>query len=212
MNLGFTLDELVDQARQFSITGQRKILGVAGAPGSGKTTITQAILKGLTPGSVVIVPMDGFHLSNSTLINWNRRERKGAWDTFDSDGFIHLLKRIKFQSNSEVIHAPDFDRDIDESIGSCIPITSSNSLVIVEGTFLLSKQGNWPDVLPLLDQAWFVNLEDNIRQDRLISRHLKHGMNLEEATSWAMGTDEKNAQMVNSDYERSSLSFKVIYS
>jgi pantothenate kinase len=205
----FSLDELVEKARALADTGQRKILGIAGAPGSGKTTISQAILKGLTPGSVVVAPMDGFHFSNATLINWKRRDRKGAWDTFDADGYVNLLQRIKGQKDL-VIHAPDFDRDIDESIGSAIPIYPKTSLVIAEGTFLLSQQGNWPQVLPLLDQSWFVQLEDEVRHERLIKRHNKHGMSIEEAKSWTLNTDEKNAQMVKTDHARATLSFKVI--
>jgi len=108
--------------------------------------------------------MDGFHFSNATLINWNRRDRKGAWDTFDADGYVNLLARIKGQKDL-VIHAPDFDRDIDESIGSAIPIHPTTPLVIAEGTFLLSEQGNWPQVLPLLDECWFVHLEDESRHE-----------------------------------------------
>ncbi len=136
-------------------------------------------------------------------------DRKGAWDTFDADGYVNLLARIKGQKDL-VIHAPDFDRDIDESIGSAIPIYPTTSLVIAEGTFLLSQQGNWPQVLPLLDQSWFVQLEDESRHERLIKRHNKHGMSIEEAKSWTLNTDEKNAQMVKADHARATLSFKVI--
>jgi hypothetical protein len=204
----FSLEQLVEKANQLAQSGKRQILAVAGAPGSGKTTITRAIMAGLPAGSVVIAPMDGFHLSNATLINYNRRDRKGAWDTFDADGYINLLTRLKNQTEA-VIHAPDFDRDIDESIGSAIPIDIHTPLILAEGTFLFSNYGSWPKLSPLLDQGWFVHLDSKARQERLITRHMKHGMSLQQATDWALGTDENNAKAVENDYLRADLSIKI---
>jgi pantothenate kinase len=205
----FSLEQLVEKANQLAQSGKRQILAVAGAPGSGKTTITRAIMAGLPVGSVVIAPMDGFHLSNATLINYDRRDRKGAWDTFDADGYINLLTRLKNQTEA-VIHAPDFDRDIDESIGSAIPIDIHTPLILAEGTFLFSQYGSWPKLSPLLDQGWFVHLDSKARQERLITRHMKHGMSLQQATDWALGTDENNAKAVENDYLRADLSIKII--
>ena len=205
----FSLEQLVEKANQLAQSGKRQILAVAGAPGSGKTTITRAIMAGLPVGSVVIAPMDGFHLSNATLINYDQRDRKGAWDTFDADGYINLLTRLKNQTEA-VIHAPDFDRDIDESIGSAIPIDIHTPLILAEGTFLFSQYGSWPKLSPLLDQGWFVHLDSKARQERLITRHMKHGMSLQQATDWALGTDENNAKAVENDYLRADLSIKII--
>jgi pantothenate kinase len=204
----FSLEQLVEKANQLAQSGKRRILAVAGAPGSGKTTITRAIMAGLPAGSVVIAPMDGFHLSNATLIKYNRRDRKGAWDTFDADGYINLLTRLKNQTEA-VIHAPDFDRDIDESIGSAIPVGINIPLILAEGTFLFSQNGSWPKLSPLLDQGWFVHLDSKVRQERLITRHMKHRMNLQQATDWTLGTDENNAKAVENDYKRADLSIKI---
>ena len=88
------------------------------------------------------VPIDGFHLSNPTLISWGRRDRKGAWDTFDADGYVHLLRRLRNQEE-EIVHAPDFDRDVDESIGSALPIRPEVPLVVTEGNYLLCDWGGW---------------------------------------------------------------------
>ena len=205
----FSLAQLVEKANELAQSGKRQILAVAGAPGSGKTTITRAIMQGLPEGSVVIAPMDGFHLSNATLIKYNRRDRKGAWDTFDADGYINLLTRLKNQTE-EVIHAPDFDRDIDESIGSAIPIDVNTPLILAEGTFLFSQFGSWGKLLPLFNQGWFVHLDENLRHERLIARHMKHGMSLQQATDWTLGTDENNAKAVENDCLRANLSIKVI--
>ena len=202
------LSDLIDQAKSILASNKRSILAVAGAPGAGKTTITQSILQALGPENVVIVPMDGFHLSNTILKKWDRRSRKGAWDTFDASGYIHLVNRIKHQKE-DIILAPDFDRDIDESIGGVIEVSVNTPLILLEGTFLFSEHGLWPKLLPLIDHGWFVHLESSIRQQRLIQRHMKHGMDLKQATQWALSTDEANAKAVELDYKRASLYFQL---
>ena len=202
------LEDVVENAKSIAASSKRSILAVAGAPGSGKTTITQSIVKELGPENVVIVPMDGFHLSNTILKKWDRRSRKGAWDTFDASGYINLISRIKNQ-REEIILAPDFDRDIDESIGGVIEVSINTPLILLEGTFLFSEHGLWPELLPLIDHGWFVHLECSIRQQRLIQRHMKHGMDLKQATQWALSTDEANAKAVELDYKRASLYFQL---
>src|SRR5205814_1587939 len=80
--------------------GQRKLLGLVGPPGGGKSTLAQALLAAL-PGRAVVVPMDGFHLANAELARLGRADRKGAPDTFDSAGYVALLRRLKAQQRDE---------------------------------------------------------------------------------------------------------------
>ena len=46
---------------------ERKILGIVGPPGCGKSTLTEALLS-LLGESAVVVPMDGYHLANVELV------------------------------------------------------------------------------------------------------------------------------------------------
>jgi pantothenate kinase len=82
-------------------------------------------------------------------------------------------------------HAPDFDRDVDESIGSAIPIGRHVPLVVTEGNYLLSDRGAWPGVAPLLHESWYLDADDATRQDRLTDRHQRHGMTAGQAAEWA---------------------------
>jgi pantothenate kinase len=148
--------------------------------------------------------MDGFHLSNSTLVAWRRRERKGAWDTFDADGYVHLLRRLRNQEE-DVVHAPSFDRDVDESIGSALPVPRDVPLVVTEGNYLLSDWGAWAGVAPLLDESWYLQADDATRQERLTSRHQRHGMSHEQASTWALTTDQDNAAVVARSRARADL-------
>jgi pantothenate kinase len=101
------LADLVERARALAVPGQRHLLGITGVPGAGKTKVAQDVVDKLGPNLAAFVPMDGFHLSNHTLIALGRRDPKGAWDTFDADGYVHLLRRLRNQEE-EIVYAPDF--------------------------------------------------------------------------------------------------------
>jgi len=199
-----SLEELVESARALAVPGQRHLLGITGAPGAGKTKVAKEIVDELGPHLAVFIPMDGFHLSNHTLISWGRRERKGAWDTFDADGYVHLLRRLRNQEE-EIVHAPDFDRDVDESIGSALPIRRDVPLVVTEGNYLLTDLGGWAGVGPLLDECWYLQVDDSTRLQRLSYRHQQHGMSHDEADNWARTTDQDNAVLIAQSLPRADL-------
>jgi pantothenate kinase len=191
-----------------AMSGQRHILGITGAPGAGKTKVAKDIVDKLGADLAVFVPMDGFHLSNHTLITLGRRGRKGAWDTFDAHGYVHLLRRLRNQ-DEEIVYAPDFDRDVDESIGSALPIHREVPLVVTEGNYLLSDPGGWAGVAPLLDDCWYLQLDDSTRLKRLAYRHQLHGMSHEQANNWARTTDQDNAVLIAHSLPRADLVITV---
>ena len=199
-----SLADLVERARALAVPGQRHLLGITGAPGAGKSKIAQDILDKLGPDLAAFVPMDGFHLSNQTLVAWGRRGRKGAWDTFDADGYVHLLQRLRDQEE-EIVHAPDFDRDVDESIGSALPIRREVPLIVTEGNYLLTDVGGWAGVAPLLDESWYLQLDEATRLQRLTYRHQQHGMDHEQADAWARTTDQDNAVLIAQSMPRADL-------
>jgi pantothenate kinase len=138
-----------------------------------------------------------------------RRDRKGAWDTFDADGYVHLLRRLRDRSE-EVVHAPDFDRDIEESIGSAIPVHRDVPLVVTEGNYLLSAEGSWAGVAALLDESWYLELDEPTRLDRLVRRHERHGKTHQQALDWAGGTDQANAVLIARGRDRADLVVTVV--
>ena len=196
--------ELVERARGLAESGERRLLGITGAPGTGKSTLARAVVDALGPQLSALVPMDGFHLANATLIAWGRRNRKGAWDTFDADGFVHLLRRLRDQTE-EYVHAPDFYREIEESIGSARPVHRDVPLVVTEGNYLLSREGAWPQVAGLLDETWYLDVDPALRRDRLVRRHEAHGKTPAEAEAWTDGSDEANAVLIAATRERADL-------
>ena len=160
--------------------GRRALLGITGPPGAGKTTLARAVVAALGPELASLVPMDGFHLADPTLVAWGRRARKGAPDTFDVGGYVSLLRRLTDQQE-EYVHAPEFDRALEASLGSALPVRRDVPLVVTEGNYLLTAEGEWAQVGPLLDESWYLQLPDDVRVDRLVRRREGYGTDHEEA-------------------------------
>ena len=159
------IHELVQRARALIVPGERRILGITGAPGAGKSTVAAALLAELG-SDAVIVGMDGFHLSNEELERLGRTERKGASDTFDAYGYAALLARLRHAT--ETVYAPIFNRAIEESIGSAVPVEPSTPLIITEGNYLLLAEGGWTRAGRAIDEIWYLDVPVEIRKRRLV--------------------------------------------
>lgn len=179
----------------------RRIIGIAGSPGAGKSTIAEALVEHLD--SAVVLPMDGYHLPQARLVELGRRDRMGAPDTFDVDGFLATLTALRAVDNSgDPVLAPGFDREIEEPVPDAISIVQELSTVVVEGNYLLLESGGWERVAPLLDVTVFVGVDRGIRQQRLIERHVRFGKSPEDARAWALGPDEHNARTIEATAAR----------
>lgn len=194
------LQQLVADAAALAEPGRRVILGIAGAPGAGKSTVAEALVAALG-GSAVLVGLDGFHLANSELIRLDRLPRKGSPDTFDSAGYVSLLRRLRAQ-DEPIVYAPRFDRDLEESIGSAVPVPADVPLVVTEGNYLLVDDEHWGPVRTLLDACWYVDPDDRIRLDRLVARHIRYGRSPAEARERSFGSDQHNAELIQATRSR----------
>ena len=203
-----TVGELIESARRLSARAARTFLGVTGAPGSGKSTVAQAIA-GAVGSQAVLLSMDGFHLASDELVRLGRLDRKGAPDTFDAGGFVHLLRRLH-EADEAVVYAPRFDRSLEESIGSAVPVPAAVPLIIVEGNYLLHDEPGWNDVAGLLDECWYLEPGEEVRLARLVARHQRYGRNLTEAAERSYGSDQRNAELVRNTRSRASRVIEVL--
>jgi pantothenate kinase len=177
--------------------GQRRLLGLVGAPGAGKSTLAAALLQAVGADRAQVVPMDGFHLANVELQRLGRTARKGAPDTFDSAGYVALLQRLREQRpDGDVVYAPEFRREIEEPIAGAIAVLPSTQLVITEGNYLLHDVGPWAGAAAMLDEVWYVDIDDAVREERLVRRHQQFGRSAEEARAWVESTDAPNARLI----------------
>jgi len=178
----------------------RRIIGVAGCPGAGKSTLASSTVAAHSD-SHVLVPMDGFHLSADELEELGRADRKGAPDTFDVDGYVALLERLRHDVDRTVF-APEFNRSIEASVADAIAIEPRHTVIVTEGNYLLHDSGGWEKVRPLLDECWYVEVDDSLRLERLIARHVEHGRSAAQAAAWVRDVDEANARLIRTTRTR----------
>ncbi len=189
-----TVADALLRARELAGRGRRVVLGLAGPPGGGKSTVAQRIADDLGD-RVRIVGMDGFHLAQVELDRLGRANRKGAPDTFDAAGYVALLRRLR-DPGDETVYAPLFRRDLEEPVGSAVPVAPDVPLVVTEGNYLLVPDAPWGAVRGLLEEAWYVETPRDVRLQRLIARHVAFGRPPAQAEAWALGPDERNAQLI----------------
>ena len=189
-----TIDEAIAHARRHAASGHRRLLGITGPPGGGKSTLASRIVEELGDRAR-LVRMDGFHLAQDELVRLGREDRKGALDTFDAAGYVALLRRLRAGSD-EVVYAPEFRRELEEPIAGAVSVPRDVPLVVTEGNYLLVREGEWGAVRPLLDEAWFVTTTEETRLRWLIQRHIEYGKAPDAARAWALGTDQRNALVV----------------
>jgi pantothenate kinase len=201
------LDDLVERARALAADGQRRILGITGAPGAGKSTLARQLADALADRAA-LVGLDGFHLSNAELHRLGRHARKGASDTFDAAGYRHLLTRLRPQ-HDDIVYAAEFDRGLEESIACAVPVHRTVPLIITEGNYLLVDDDRWGGVAALLDQSWYVEPGENLRLERLIARHMRFGRTPEEAAERSHGSDQTNAALIETTRHRADLIVRV---
>ncbi|MRK02491.1 nucleoside/nucleotide kinase family protein [Aeromicrobium sp. S22] len=191
------LDELVERAAALVTDDVRTIVGVCGAPGSGKTTVATRLVSRLAADGVPAarVPMDGFHLSDDVLRARGLLDVKGAPQTFDAYGFLALLARLRTETDHPV-YAPGFERTLEQPIAASIEVAPDVRVVVTEGNYLLDADPPWPLVREALDEVWFVDLADDRRRARLVDRHVTFGKSRDEAQAWVDRVDEPNARRV----------------
>jgi len=204
------LGRLVDRAAHLvgrTPADRRCLLGVVGAPGGGKSTLVEALLPALATrlGQVVAhVPMDGFHLADDQLDRLGRRERKGAPDTFDVDGYAAALFRCRHDVEHDVF-VPGFERSLEQPIAAALVVPSSARIVLTEGNYLLHDADGWDQVQPLLTECWYVDLADDVRRERLVLRHVEFGKSPKDAVAWVERVDEPNADVIARGRSRADL-------
>jgi len=139
--------------------------------------------------------MDGFHLADDALVRLGRRGRKGAIDTFDGDGYLALLRRIRSETD-RTVYAPAFERTIEQPIAGSIAVDPETRLVLTEGNYLLARAEPWPSVRAAIDEIWYCDADDALRLERLVARHVEFGKTQSEARRWVESVDEVNTRLI----------------
>jgi fructokinase len=186
---------IVEQILNAPRTGGRRLVALAGAPASGKSTLAETLASELCESGcqTAVVPMDGFHLHNQFLVKRGLLNRKGAPETFDVNGFVHLVARLHDEAE---VYYPIFDRTRDISIAGGGQIDSACDTVIVEGNYLLFDSPHWRSLAEHWDLALRLDVPFNVVEKRLVERWLSHGLSQAQAQARASENDLANARLI----------------
>lgn len=188
----------LDRVRSMLGGGERVLLGIAGSPGAGKTTLAERLVAAVEADGrfrAAHVPMDGFHLADVALEELGRRDRKGAIDTFDGWGYRSLLRRLRDRAD-EPVYAPGFERVLEQPIAASIAVGPEVDLVVSEGNYLLVDEAPWRDAADLFDEVWFADAPEDLLRSRLIARHVAFGKEPAAAEAWVDAVDLPNAALI----------------
>jgi pantothenate kinase len=187
-----TSAELAELIRLRANGQGRFLIALAGPPGAGKSTLAAELVAALGEGAKA-VPMDGFHYDDRVLIARGARNRKGAPDTFDVQGFLHLLRRLR---SEDEVAIPLFDRNLEISRAGADIVTKADRLLVVEGNYLLLNEAPWPELAPLFDLTVWIDVPESELDRRLLDRWAHYGKTPAEARAWIDGNDMPNIRRV----------------
>ena len=184
--------DLADLIRQKAKGQGRFLVALAGPPAAGKSTLAAELVTALGQGAKA-VPMDGFHYDDAVLIARGARARKGAPDTFDVQGFLHLLRRLRHEAEVAI---PLFDRALEISRAGADIIGPADQILVVEGNYLLFDQAPWPEAAALFDLTVWIDVPLPELERRLLDRWARYGKSEAEARAWIEGNDLPNIRTV----------------
>jgi pantothenate kinase len=189
-----------------SAGGRRIVLGLTGPPGAGKSTLAEFIVEyaraHMGESWAAYFPMDGYHLSNAQLKRLGLQNRKGAPTTFDVGGYTAMLSRLKADCGED-IYVPGYDRSLHEPIAARLLVPSAARLVVTEGNYLALEDPQWRAARRMIDQLWYVDAADSLREERLVARQVAGGRSTDAAREWVASSDRPNGDLVKRSRDNS---------
>lgn len=188
----------------------RVVVGVTGPPGSGKSTLVQALVS-REPGARVALPMDGFHRPQRWLDAQpdpaEAHRRRGAPFTFDAELFADAVSRAA--PRGAALRAPGWDHAAADPVPDAVEVAPSHAVVFPEGNYLLLDRDPWAGIAPLCTEVWYLDVDPEEAAERLRARHVRAGHSERDARERAWGSDADNGRIVRRCRNRATLAIKL---
>ncbi|XP_042515698.1 putative uridine kinase C227.14 isoform X2 [Macadamia integrifolia] len=215
-------ERLLPTAAVASNPNLKYIVGLAGPPGAGKTTIASEVIRRINmlwsqkapsmasevqpPNVAIVLPMDGFHLYRHQLDEMENPEeayaRRGAPWTFDPTRLLTCLKALRNQGS---VYAPSFDHGVGDPKEEDIFVNLQHKIVIVEGNYLFLEDGIWKEISSIFDEKWFVEVDIDTAMQRVQKRHVSTGKPPDVAKWRIEYNDRPNAELINKSKKHADL-------
>lgn len=192
------LAAICDRMGAAGLGRQRTVVAIAGAPGSGRSTLAEALVARLNCGGAdraALLPMDGFHFDDLHLVPAGLRPRKGAPETCDTGGYAHALQRLRARDHPSGAVAL-FDHGIGIARACARPIPADVAIVLTEGNHLLPEHAPWADLASLFDLTIFLDVPERELERRLFARWRDHDLTDRKARETALGNKTPDARLV----------------
>lgn len=200
------LEDPVERLVIYLTKGESRVLvALVGLPGAGKSTLAtrlgEAVNQSLGEGTMVVLGMDGFHLTKAELGLLPAPEhalaRRGSPWTFNAHLMVERLRCIKRSAGSQSVWWPDFQHDVGDPIENIHEISPDVRLVLVEGLYLLHESDGWDKVNQQFDEHWYLDTPSEVAVERLTLRHMRvWQLTREEAQQRIRMNDQFNADVV----------------
>ncbi len=148
------------------------VIGIAGGTGSGKTTLTQALIDAF-PGKTSVVYHDNYYRA---LPDLTYEERKGInWDSPEAFDSALMVAQLEQLISGQAIECPIYDYSTYNPSDATQRIEPAD-VIIVEGILIFAD----PEICRLLDIKLFVDTDADVRILRRIKRDvIERGRTLE---------------------------------
>jgi uridine kinase len=145
--------------------GNCLVIGIAGGSGSGKTTVTNAIIEAAGAANVTLLQEDSYYRDFGDLSAEQRRAIN--WDHPDALEEELLIAHVRALRAGQPVAAPRYDFLNYRRLPDALPLPP-RPVVIVEGILVLAE----PALRQLMDIKVFVDADADVRFIRRLTRDI----------------------------------------